>query len=87
MLVLEPYYRNAMLKKDILSVDERGEETLRGLTVMESVFILEFEGGGLIDAGVGEIMIYNHLIVRYHAAKILHNASMHEDGRQGEVVI
>jgi hypothetical protein len=75
MLMLEPHHRDVMLKNGILGVSESGEEALRGLTVMESIFVMDFECGGLIDPGLAEMMIYNMLIVRHQTAKALHRAT------------
>lgn len=82
MLILEPQHRESMLQKGNLIIDESGAETLRGLTVAESIFIFEFEAGGGINAGLGVVMIYNHLIVRHHAAKILHKAQSMSTGEK-----
>lgn len=59
MLILKLYHRDGMLKEGILSADERGVETLCELSEVDSVFILEFESGRMIDVGLAEIMIYN----------------------------
>lgn len=85
MLTLETLYREALLRNGSLTTNEAGEEVLRGLSHMQSLFVLDFEAGGLAEAEVGEVMIYNQLIIRHNTAKILYKASQVQSKRQHEV--
>jgi len=74
MLSLGAREREAMWKSGALAIGDAGVEVLRGLTLAESIFILDREGDAHCDTEPGELMKYNKLLVRHHAAKILHAA-------------
>lgn len=75
MLKLDAQHKAMMRKNGALAKDDAGQDVLRGLTLTESMFVLDSEAGTLAEVGLLEVMVYNQLIVRHTAAKVIHTAS------------
>jgi hypothetical protein len=65
MLNLAEIERRMLLSNDALTVDANGTETLRGLTVNESEFVLAVERTASENVGAAESPLYKELRDRH----------------------
>jgi len=75
MLSLGEQDKKVMRKSGALICDAAGKDVLRGLTLAESIFVLDLESGARDATGVGEVAMYNQLLSLHLAAKLLHQAA------------
>lgn len=65
MLQLESLERKRLQALRALTIDEDGDETLLGLTVAESIFVLDFAAAGRDEFDTAELDLYIRLQARH----------------------